>query len=372
MLTKNDIIEKSKELGIADIGFTTADPFDSQKQVLESRREDYTAAFGPGFDLTKGTDPRALYPEAKSIIVLLGIYFDEAFPTEMEAKYGRFYLMDDRIAQQEFYKHIGQFKEYLESNGVHCESSRYLSDRISAARAGLGTFGKNSLLYANRVARNSSWITPVALMVDQEYAADESTLDVGCPDWCKHACIVACPTRALKGPRHLNPNRCISYLTYTDSGITDRSLREAMGMRIYGCDHCQSVCPRNAPLMAKEKPVTDKAKAMEKDFELSALLHMDKDYFESKVWPRMFYVDYKDVWRWKMNVARAMGNSRDDRYVPDLIRAFREIEDERVQGMIAWALGRIGGLDAKAALTDFEAGRDGLVREEIALALDQF
>jgi epoxyqueuosine reductase len=67
-----------------------------------------------------------------------------------------------------------------------------------------------------------------------------------------------------------------------------------------------------------------------------------------------------------------MGNSRDDRYVPDLIRAFREIEDERVQGMIAWALGRIGGSDAKTALTDFEAGRDGLVREEIALALDQF
>ena len=371
MLTKEEIIDRAREMGFADIGFTSADPFESQKEVLESRQEDYLKAFGPGFEMIKGTDPRTLYPAAKSIIVLLGVYFDEAFPAEMEAKFGRFYLMDDRIAKKGLYGEVPVFREYLEKNGVHSELSPVLSDRISAARAGLGTFGKNSLLYANRVARQSSWITPIAMMVDQEYAPDDDTSEVGCPEWCKHACIVACPTGALKGPRHLNPAKCISYLTYSDQGITDRQLRDIMGMRIYGCDHCQNVCPRNAPWMAMEKPVTEKARAMEKDFELTALLHMDKTYFETRIWPNMFYVGFRDVWRWKMNVARAMGNSGDKKYVPELIRAFGEIEDERVRGMIAWALGRLGGEKAKAALEGFRNGSDGLVFDEISLALGE-
>jgi len=371
MLTKNDIIEKALELGIDDIGFTSAEPFESQKGILEARREDYEKAFGPEFDLAKGTGPRALYSEAKSIVVLLGGYFDQAFPSEMEARFGRYYLMDDRVTQKGFFRRLSEFRAFLEADGIHCESSPQLSDRLSAARAGLGTFGKNSLLYASRVARQSSWVTPVAVMIDREYAPDNPTFQVSCPDWCKQACIVACPTGALKGPRHLDPAKCISYLTYSDPGITDRSIRGIMGMRIYGCDHCQSVCPRNGPWMAFEKPVTERVRAMERNFELSALLHMDKTYFESRIWPHMFYVSYQDVWRWKMNAARAMGNSRDDRYVPELIRGFKATEDKRVRGMIAWALGRLGGARAKTALEGFKRVSRGLVINEIMLALEE-
>jgi len=72
-----------------------------------------------------------------------------------------------------------------------------------------------------------------------------------------------------------------------------------------------------------------------------------------------------------MNSARAMGNSLDDAYLPDLLKAFRNNEDERVLGMMAWAMGRIGGAKAKRALNDLLPGRDGLVREEILLALER-
>ena len=85
----------------------------------------------------------------------------------------------------------------------------------------------------------------------------------------------------------------------------------------------------------------------------------------------MFYMSEKDIWRWKMNVARVMGNSLDDRYVPDLIRAWEENQDERVLGMIAWALGRIGGREARKALNDIRPKSEGRVREEIAAALDK-
>jgi epoxyqueuosine reductase len=85
----------------------------------------------------------------------------------------------------------------------------------------------------------------------------------------------------------------------------------------------------------------------------------------------MFYMSKDDLWRWKMNVARVMGNLLNDRYIPELAKAFQENEDERVLGMIAWALGRIGGPEAKAVLTQILPKSDGLVREEISSALEK-
>ena len=84
----------------------------------------------------------------------------------------------------------------------------------------------------------------------------------------------------------------------------------------------------------------------------------------------MFYMSYDDVWRWKMNVARVMGNSLDERYVADLVTAFSENGDDRVRGMAAWALGRIGGSAARKALEGFLPGAAGDLREEVEAALE--
>ena len=72
-----------------------------------------------------------------------------------------------------------------------------------------------------------------------------------------------------------------------------------------------------------------------------------------------------------MNVARAMGNSRDPEYIPELLEAFRGNDDERVLGMIAWAIGRIGGLKAKTILNDILPGSNGLVQKEIVICIGQ-
>jgi epoxyqueuosine reductase len=99
---------------------------------------------------------------------------------------------------------------------------------------------------------------------------------------------------------------------------------------------------------------------------------MDKLYFEQKIWPHMFYMSAADLWRWKMNVARAMGNSHNPDYVADLIRAFKENSDERVRCMIAWALGRIGNFEARAGLEQFSKEATGIVKGEIEMAVKSF
>jgi epoxyqueuosine reductase len=71
-----------------------------------------------------------------------------------------------------------------------------------------------------------------------------------------------------------------------------------------------------------------------------------------------------------MNVARAMGNSRDEEYIPDLLTAFNSNDDERVLGIISWALGRIGSPKAKKVLDVTLLQSNGIVRKEILYALN--
>ena len=371
MINKKEIIEKAKALGFGDIGFTTADPFDVQKALLQERRPAYEWVAKSGLDLWAGTDPKTILPQAKTIIVLIEAYFNKAYPASMERYFGRCYLDDDRIFKKNLTKRTMAFRSFLTENGIVSKVPPHLPHRIAAARAGLGTFGKNCLFYSNKLVAKGSWVVPIALVVDQEFAPDEPTLEIGCPDWCKNTCLTACPTGALKGPRHIEPQRCISYLSYYGQGITPLELREPMGLRVYGCDHCQNVCPRNAPWLARELPINQKVAAMVEDFKLEKLLHMDREYFKTRIWPHMFYMSENELWRWKMNVARAMGNSLDEKYIPELAKAFQENSDERVLGMIGWALGRIGGPEAKMVLTDILPGSEGLVREEIISALEK-
>ena len=370
MITKSDIIKAAYEQGFEDVGFTTADPFPDHKQLLLDRAEEYAWAEAVGLQLLDGTDPTTILPNAKTIIVLMELYFRKSYPRSMEGNFGRCYLDDDRVTKDGLYKRIKAFRSFLRDNGIDSKVPFNLPHRVAAARAGMGTFGKNCLFYSNKVARGGSWTLPIAFVIDEAFEPDTPTMEIGCPDWCRNACIAACPTRALKGNSRIDPRKCISYLSYFGEGITPLELREPMGMFVYGCDRCQNVCPRNQPWLAQGLPMNEKVAAKKDYFELSRLLHMDREYFETKIWPHMFYMSYQDIWRWKMNVARVMGNSRDKKYIGDLVRAFEENTDERVRGMTAWAMGNIGGPEALTALKGLVDETGDLVKVELQRAID--
>lgn len=368
-LRKEQIIEKSKEFAFADIGFTSAEPFPSQDEILASRHESYQWTHHVGVPLCEGTDPKKILKDAKSIVVVVQLYYDQAFPPGMVGYFGRAYLDDDRVTRDGFTGRLIRFLKYLRENGIKSEVPFHMPHRLAGARAGLGTFGKNNFFYSNKLASKSSWVNPVPIIVDQFLAPDPPTVQVDCPSWCKNACIAACPTGALNKPNTIDPRKCISYLTYYGTDLPAPLLREQMGTWIYGCDRCQDVCPRNQPWLTRDLSINQRVESKKKLFELAKLLHMDEHYFTTHIKPHMFYTASEDLWRWHMNVARAMGNSLDSGYISDLVRAFNENRDERVKAMCAWALGRFDGEPARSHLREFLQRSEDRVLFEVKRAL---
>lgn len=369
MLTKQEIIDKAFELQFDDIGFASAEPFDEHKNFLTAIPDNFTWASIFGLPLEEGCNPATILPQAKTIIVLLENYYKFSFPQTMEPYFGRCYMDDDRVTKDGLTVRIRQFVAFLREHGMQAKVTFSIPQKAAAARAGIGNFGKNCLLYANNAARKSSWVSPVTIVVDKEFESDEPTVAVGCPQWCRNACVAACPTKALKGNCTIDSKQCISYLTYFGQGITPLELREAMGLYVYGCDRCQEVCPRNKPWMSQTLTLNPRVEAKQQYFDLVKLLHMDEVYFQNYIQPHMFYMPVTDLWRWKMNVARVMGNSLNQEYVPELVKAFDSNHDERVRGMIAWALGKLGGAKAKEALEKWRGEVEGMVKDEVERAL---
>jgi epoxyqueuosine reductase len=241
-------------------------------------------------------------------------------------------------------------------------------ERELAQRAGLGWFGRNTMLVNPR--RGSYFFLGTLLLeLDLEYDAPFVTDHCGS---CA-ACVQACPTNALLGRDEngapiIDAQRCISYLTIEQRGPIPHELRPLIGNRVFGCDICQEVCPWNGPKFVQLSTEPDFApRAGLTARPLIELMAMDEAQWDE--FSRGSAIRRAKRSGFLRNVAVALGNARSPDAVPVLSEALRDLEP-LVRGHAAWALGRIDTDAARAALRDaLTLECHSWVREELMLAL---
>lgn len=282
--------------------------------------------------------PRALWPTAKSVVVLGENYGPDEDPLRL--------LEEPRLGVVSVYARGADYHDVVkrklkalarwlveEAGGevkVFVDTAAVMEKPLAEA-AGLGWQGKHT----NLVSRDfGSWLFLGALFTTLVLPADEPFADHcgGCT-----RCMEVCPTRAFPAPYVLDARRCISYLTIEHKGHIPREFRAAMGNRIYGCDDCLAVCPWNKFAQTTREMAFLPREALTVP-RLSELAELDDKAFRKKFSGSPIKRIGRD--RFVRNVLIAIGNSK----APELAAyAERLIDDASplVRAAAIWALARL-------------------------------
>jgi epoxyqueuosine reductase len=233
-----ELARLAEELGIDVIGAAPAEPYSGTERHIRERRAHGLFA-DMRFTMAQpevSCHPEKLMPEACTVVSAALCYYAEE-PARPPG-HGRLprYTWHDAYAElrdklDELGRRLGGAYRVLVDENQHV-------DREAAARAGVGFYGKNTMLITRRFG---SWVVLGTLVTDQEL---ESTppLELDCGS-CT-LCIEACPTGALDDPGTLDATKCLSYWTQSPREMPPEYGPE-LGAQVYGCDICQDVCPWN-------------------------------------------------------------------------------------------------------------------------------
>ncbi len=350
---KERIREEASTLGFGAVGFASA----SEAPYAEELRA-WLAAGRHGTmrwmarDPARRSDPRTVLAGARTVISVTVPYYRGDWPEGGATPRGRI----ARYAWgRDYHKRIRRKLKFLaRAIATSNPEARWLAyvdtgpmlDRAWAERSGIGWIGKNTNVI---VQGRGSWTFLGEILTDLEVEPDQPARN-HCGTCAR--CIAACPTGAIVGPYQLDARRCISYLTIEHRGAIPLELRPAIGTRIFGCDDCQEVCPWNRFAVKTLDP--DFAERPEQQTpELIPLLSLDEEGFRAR-YQGTAIVRTKRA-GFARNVAVALGNLGDHRSVGPLTRAMAQDPEPVVRGHAAWALGRIGGPAALAALGEAAA-----------------
>jgi epoxyqueuosine reductase len=207
-----------------------------------------------------------------------------------------------------------------------------LLERDFARRAGLGWFGKNTMLINKTLG---SYFLLGALLLDLELKPDAPFAHDHCGT-CT-ACLDACPTQAFPAPGLLDARRCISYLTIELRESIPAHLREPMGDWVFGCDICQEVCPWNRKAPPGRQPALQPRADLEA-LDLVELMSLSEEDFRRRFKGTALYRSKRrGLLR---NAAIALGNQGDPATLPALEQALTDPEP-LIAGAAAWALAKI-------------------------------
>ncbi|MCM3774226.1 MULTISPECIES: tRNA epoxyqueuosine(34) reductase QueG [Priestia] len=367
---KEEIISYSKEIGIDKIGFASASMFDELKNRLLAQQE---LGYASGFeepDIEKRVDPTLVVPKARSIISIALAYpskLKDAPKSTKEdrrgifcrASWGQDYhtVLRDRLQKLETF-----IKEKVPAATLQSMvDTGELSDRAVAERAGIGWSGKNCAIITPEFG---SYVYLGEMITDIPFPPDKPIED-GCGTCNK--CVDVCPTGALVTGGQLNSQRCIAFLTQT-KGFLAEEFRSKLGNRLYGCDTCQTVCPKNKGKDFHFHPEMEPDPELAKP-KLKPLLTMSNREFKEK------FGHVSGSWRGKKPIQRnaiiALAHFKDQTAVPDLIDLIKNDVRPVIRGTAAWALGKIGDKEALDTLMNLrEKEKDQEVIEEMSKGIE--
>jgi epoxyqueuosine reductase len=362
---KRAVAERAPALGFDAVGFARADlprsiQAEYRRYIAEARHGDMGWL---ARDPERRQSPKALWPEARSVIVLGMNYGPHGNPLAILEQRGRgaisvyarnrdyHELIKGRLKQLAGWLHArfgAKVKVFIDTAP--------LLEKPLAHQAGVGWQGKHS----NLVSRDlGSWFFLGEILTDLEIEPDPPETD-HCGS-CR-ACLDICPTNAFPAPYQLDARRCISYLTIEHQGHIPRELRVPMGNRIYGCDDCLAVCPWNKFARAGREAKLRARGDLEAP-RLAELARLDDAAFRGLFSGSPIKRTGRD--RFVRNVLIAIGNSGE--------RALAEAARERladpsplVRAMAVWALSQLAPPGELAALRDRHLAEepDPAVREE--------
>jgi epoxyqueuosine reductase len=373
-----DIKELALNIGYSRIGFAPVEDFPEYEEVLAATGEKYDWWKSNPRKPLEWAHPKEKTPYAKSIITLVYDYAQRSFPPELTKIIGRVYLArcynppESNINAKRF----ALMKDFLDERKIKNESGAWLlPERWAGQRAGVTSFGKNTMAISENIG---SFIVINTILVDVELEYDAPSEISKCPKNCT-LCIDACPSQALYEPYKLDPRKCIAFnnwMTTKDRGfgISDsipEAMRPKIGTRVHGCDFCQEACPKNKKKLEATFPQDEFLEAIKSDLTLSNILHMKPGFYEARIKPIMYnYI--RDTYLFQRNAAVAMGNTRDEIYIPDLAIEINN-EHEALRCHAAWALKQIGGKKAQSIIEKrLKTEQSPDVIKELNLCRDEF
>jgi epoxyqueuosine reductase len=275
-----------------DVGFSVAgvarvDPHERTNRVFERWLAEGRHGEMAWLDrhAQKRADPGSLLPGAKSAICVGLNYYQEIEREQrlMNGSDGRG-VFSIYVHGEDYHAVMDRMLNTLAARiseafpGVRtfsCCDIHPISDRAMALRSGIAWLGKNTAAISPEYG---SWIFLGELITTLRLRPDEP-LETLCGSCTR--CIDACPAGALDTPFVLDANKCISYLTIEKRGDIPSESHGPIGLDVYGCDTCQSVCPFNDA--AEQSLVFHREhRSPLVDMTLDELVTIDDDEFREK------------------------------------------------------------------------------------------
>jgi epoxyqueuosine reductase len=329
-MTARELERLAAELGLDAVGAAPAAPYEETERHIRERRARGLFA-DMKFTIARPEEschPETLLPGARTVIsAALCYYAPGPEPRPGDGRLPRYTWTDAYAVLRERLDELG--RRLGGGYRVLVDANQHV-DREAAARAGVGFYGKNTLLITRR---HGSWVVLGTLVTDVEL---ETTPPLHTDCGSCTLCIEACPTGALDEPGTLDATRCLSYWTQSPEPIPEE-YREALDAQVYGCDICQDVCPWNRgverrradePLPAGAEPTVSLVEWLEADSE-----ELRRRYDR-------LYVPRNDPRYLRRNALVALGNAGGPEY-RDVLAAYAESDDDLLREHAAWGLRRL-------------------------------